>query len=807
MNFKQYTLLFLSSLLLAPILDTKACGYYDDESQYTAMMFRAVPSEMASMRPFFYASSSRYDWQQPLISDENSTDRHRNCVEWLAQCDKTVSIDDILLIQYETSPAMFEAAYKSGSWNEYFPNNTFIQFLIKPNNKALLDYMLLAKQVEETEVGNSSKFEDWDNVNRYYNNSDDDVPSTPKGKLYATALERIDKTSNKFLKERYAFQLCRFYYQFGSEQQAIETYNKYFGTPNPKSLMNTWSLLFCAMSTDILDNHHEANRLYTHVFMNSNEKKHKIERVFNSTDSIADSFSNREKSIANTIIALRNPSKCIDLIVAANEQDASNPYIPFLVMREINKLEDWLITPVFFDKYSVTSGDPFRCAYINPWVKEDDDNENSESEDTENTEARLQAENLATDTQYLTQLKTLVQKLHSSAKGETRDFYSISLAHLSLLQENAGEAQKYLNMISAKANPSILLQKNIENIWIAIRTKDIHSREFKSIFTKNIADLERVKSPGFDNQKMLYTLTLSLANEYLKIDDRVYGNLMRMKADEYNGTTYWWYNSSDSYYLMQYFDRNANISDMNKLIALLEDDSKSEYDTYLCNQRLNSIDGYKDLKGTIALRNNDLQLAHSTFASMHQDYWAQTNLSYHNYLNEDPFKPKGLGRNKDRRFDYKFNKTDFVQTLIDLEKKGDTESYIQLGNAYFNMTYWGNSWLMTSYAWSTYDTSYSNVECLPQWMQNYMTASRAADFYKKALKSASTNEQKAYTNLMLHYINRLDYSFVAKNLANKYKQSALDYRTNFDKFRQTSTYKTYNCSGIEYFLTGNASRN
>lgn len=802
MKSKIYILLLLANLLALPTLKVNACGYYESEADYRAMMFRVMLPHMTNMRPFFYTMKDNYyinhvnDNISDLDTDPNQDDRYRNCREWLSQCDKTVLLSDIYKIQYETGGEVFVKAYNGNSWNEIFPENTFIGFLIRKENKELLDYMLFAKQMELTEIGSNNRFEEWGDTKGYYYHTDEIDYSHNKGKLFQQAQSRIDRVKSQFLKDRYAFQLCRLSYQLYHFERAIQTYDKYFKQIDPKNLMNIWACLFKAQSLDGLGLHVEANRSYCQVFANSNEKKFRCVQMYNREMPYNNTFSDKEKSIAITIAALRDPGRVVDSIRSAYQFDKTNPYIPFLVLREINKLEDWMITPLFYDKYSFYNDDPFKCAYSSPWMEKEPD----EQADT------LQAENLKTDMQYISQLKESIGIFSSNTTGDIKDFYTMGLAHLSLLQENSTEAKKYLSRISDKANPSIKLQMNLENIWMAIKTQDINSKSFQNTFTKNIIDLERVQSPRYDNHHMLYTLTLALANEYLKKDNIVYGNLMRMKADTYRGSSWWYYSpeNTDSYYLMGYFDNNASVADMDKLIELINKKNKSSFEVYVCNQKLNSVDAYKDLKGTIAFRNNDLELAYKTFASMPQDYWQRIGLNYAMILNEDPFIPKGLGKNKDRSFDYKFNKTDFVKSLIDLQKEENADNYIKLGNAFFNVTYWGNSWMMTRYMWSsTTDLYYSEIDCLPQWMKNYMTASLAQDYYKKALKIAKNNEQKAYANLMLHYINRLDYNYVAKQYKDVYKHNAIAYGIDFNTYSQTNFYETYNCLSIENFLLVN----
>jgi len=263
------------------------------------------------------------------------------------------------------------------------------------------------------------------------------------------------------------------------------------------------------------------------------------------------------------------------------------------------------------------------------------------------------------------------------------------------------------------------------------------------------------------------------------------------------------------YPTLEYFDYNATTSDIDQLINLLEKKDKTAFEEYLCNQPFAPINAYKDLKGTIAFRNNDLQLAYKTFSSMPKDYWQKSNgLYFSDYLNEDPFVAKGLRDAKYRKFDYKFNKADFVKQLIDLQKQAETDKnsradcYIKLGNAFFNTSYFGNSWMMSRYNWSTeYEYYADNMECLPQWYRDYLTAAVARKYFEMVLKEAANDEQIAYASLMLYHIYRSQYYAGwerrnygdCMNLAKQHCQQ-------FFRYQNTTTFRMYECPGMKAFL-------
>ncbi|MCL1937112.1 MAG: hypothetical protein FWF52_01790 [Candidatus Azobacteroides sp.] len=783
MKSKIFILLFLSKLLYGSYgFEAKACGYIELPEEIRMMMFRAQLPEMKALQMFYYTPNEYYT-DEP---DPQQNDRFRNCVEWQNQLGKSVSWDDIYVILYKTEPNEFIEAYNNGQLKTLYPKNTFVEQLSIPSNKNCMDYLLLAKKVESTERSISGgRFESWDSI---YGEADETSYTAQKRNYYLEASKYLTNAKNTFLKERYAYQVCRLGYQLKKYADVEQTYDTYFKELKPESsLMNVWSLLFKAISIDVLGQKQEANQLYALVFDRCDEKKFRCIQLFNGEEDIPFDIDAHLQGVMYVMQMINYPGKALDSLKVIYNLDAESAYLPFLIMREINKLEDWIFTP----EYYVSNYGADHCY----------------EQTAESNEQTM--ENLRTDLQYLDSLKNFVTVLRENAQQDKKDFYSMALAHLSLMQENDSEAQKYLSSIPKKAAPGILLQKKLENVWLAIHTQNISKPAFKDYFVQHIAALQNLSVENFDNNKMLYSLTLKLSKEYLKKNDIVTADLLQMKSEYYRTfpEEYYYYRYYQDYYyqVIQQFDMNASVADIDQLIALLSNNKKSKFELFLCDQPIGSIDAYKDLKGTLAFRKNDLKTAYETFASMPQDFWEKT-YEFATYLNEDPFFPKGLKKKRD--FTYRFNKTDFVKTLLDLEegakkdKNLQAANYLKLGNAFFNCSYWGNSWMMTSYSQSILDVDFDKPNCASDWeIKNYYTCDRAASYYKKALESDATQEEKAFATLMLYKCNFLKYFY--SNTYAKEKNAAREYALAFNStFKNTQTFKDFSCPGINNFLAG-----
>ncbi len=474
----------------------------------------------------------------------------------------------------------------------------------------------------------------------------------------------------------------------------------------------------------------------------------------------------------------------------------------FLVMREVCKIEDWLLSTVYWKSEEGTLG----CK----------DKESSEYQKWWDGDAAKK--NQETDMKYLIRLKGFIQKLRTNTTNQSdKDYYAIALAHLSLLEENKPDAVKYLSAISLKADKSILIQKAIEDAWILLKTEDVTTTRFKAQYIEKLKtirthlpeeDTDNDPSADFcyDNSRIYFTLNLALANEFYKKGDIVSMCLLKTAYDfeknypkDYEIPAF----ASSYYSKLRLFDLYASTADMDKLIALIEKKDKTDFEKLLCNQPFNKIDAYRDLKGTIAFRNNDLKLAYKIFASMDQQFW-KDNYEYSMYLNEDPFVPKFLKSKRD--FNYKFNKTEFVKSLLDLEaltqgkdRKKAADAYLKLGHAFYNTTYVGNSWMMMSYGWSAgdgYYTSNYKETCTSVWLKNYKTPALAKAYYQEAYSNAQNKEQKAYATLMLVGCHSLLES------SSENKRALARYAGEYDRLyrKQTLFDKQNECCGYEAFV-------
>lgn len=794
MKLKVFLIGLIVSLFFCK--ESIACGYYVMDWENRPMTFRATLPSISSMQSFWYTTASRF---YTLSSDQLSNDRNRNVSEWQKATSLDVKADDIYTIQYETSPDVFVGSYETSGLKDWSATNTLIAYLLKNRkNKDILEYLVFAKEVERSEIGTEYadlQFEDWSGSNPTGYGYDGDE----KVNLLKRAQTKFKEVKSSFLKDRYAFQIVRLGWQTRNYETSVNMFKSHFGEAKPNNLMSAWSGLFCAMSLDRLNRKPEANRMYVQAFDNCDEKKLRCVQLYNDTVKAPSWFTAKEKSVDAVMRSIQYPGRELERMQQIYTWDKDSKYMPLLVMREVCKLEDWLLSNIYWKSEEGTLGCKSKeNADYTRWF-----------EDTAKN-------NQETDMKYLVRLKDFIAKMRVNTRDQSyKDYYAIALAHLSLLEENKPDAIKYLSAVSSKAEESIQIQKAIEDAWIWVKTEDVTTNNFKTQYLSKLKTIrkylpeedkdERCWDPSYGNSRVYFTLNLALANELFKKGDVVSMCLLKTAYDfeqaypkDYELPVF----ASSYYAKLRLFDMYASTSDMDKLIALIQKKDKTDFEKFLCNQPLNKIDSYRDLKGTIAFRNGDLKLAYETFKSMDQNFW-KDNYEYSMYLNEDPFVPKFFKLKRD--FSYDFNKTEFVKSLLDLEsdakgknKKKAADAYLKLGHASYNTSYYGNSWMMMSYGWSAgggYYTPNPKETCTSMWITNYNKPVQTVNYYQRAYDLAQNKEQKAYATLMLvNCYALLDSSTQNKALITKYANeynSLYRYKTLFDKHNECFGYDAF----------------
>lgn len=766
---------FSSLFLVLSVQVAMACGWSVSPETSRLALFKAQRDGFFKLTPFYYSADNYYS-----TNTVSGVDQELNCLEWKKKLGSQINSKDVYTILYETDAEKFETAYETKSLKKTFEKNSFIEALLLPKNKALLQYILFAKKLEYNS-NPDVKWESWETVG--YGSKDHKLADVSDFE------KKIKTAKDPFLKQRYAFLTLRYSFYASDKNEVIRLYDTYFAD-HRNTILEPWALYYKALCVESLP---LQNYLLSKVFATCEEKSFAVLQHYNwklTTETWVLAQNDEERSVILAIESLRNPAPDLKTIEEVYKLSPNSLYLSFLIGREINKLEDWIFTPQY-----TNNGSPSVVFDGTAWYE---------------NYAKAKEENLNKDILHLRALEYFLISIREQTSGEQKDYITAAIAQLCFMGDEIDLGKKYTGMISEKANASIQMQKNIQLALVALKQDDLRNEKVQNQLFKYFDFVESLVETDHGLFKNLYSLYRIASEDFAKQGDRVTSGLLAMKSDFKNEGEYSIYNTPYFYNYIGYFDRNnATVADIDRLIALQQKKDKTPFETYICSGTIASnVNYYKDLKGTIAFRNTDLELAYKTFSDMPKDFW-EKNYAYKDYLNENPFTPKILQSDKERKFDYRFNKAEFIGQLIQLKKQNTASANLKLAHAYFNVSYLGNSWMMTAYDWTSgesyVDYVYGdNSENEKRYQKgNYYNLTMAKMYYEKALKMSKNNNEKALASLMIFECNYYNHyaSIISAEEEEKNPFRAGQELINFySVYKTTPTFKKYNCPLLKAFI-------
>ncbi len=539
------------------------------------------------------------------------------------------------------------------------------------------------------------------------------------------AISLSKKTTNAILKRRYNYLAIRMSYYGGFSDDIKKMYFQNFASKSPEDAIDYWSMFFYAM---VCDSERETALKFASVFANSSEKRYAVQlnafRAFPLDKLISEISDSQEK--ANilawyTSSSLNHNSFQLDQIYSL---DPKNKCLPFLIEREIEKIEDWILTPYYSNFEYSFSG-------------------NSLNKETENYVKKRVEE----DRKYALTFRDWLLKINKN------DAYSkLQIAYLTFLGNESSTAES-ISSIDVGQNESLIRFKNIVQSLNTIRISKIKNLS-NSLLQKTITEEYVKKNNHFlfavaremeyaDNTNDCAYL-LSFVNQYSE-------NLVEESFGEvfWRSSYYRMIGFQDYYYeYFLYLDASYSVQQVENLIVDLDKTSttESQFDAWKKSLVLKDKERLYDLVGTKYVRQDNLPKALEAFKNVSDQTWKRNDLYYTSYLKSNTFAANFYSEyDNDLDDTVAYTKKEIVSKIIEYKANfekfsGTKKAYYAflLGNAYFNMTQYGNSWMMRRYAWSIRKL---NADLEDE--EEYFSCTKAIEYYLLAHDNAEENQSKA----------------------------------------------------------------
>lgn len=748
-------LLTVLSALAVGAQPLTACGPHLDIDETRYALFRNGLNGYEGLEAFYYTEN----FLNNNISDPQGLDYRRNCEEWRRYAgDADMNIEHIYAIQYETEPEVFLDAYRRNDWSA-FRKNGFIKWLTHPRRKRAMAYMVLAKEAEQTQFGSEDIWSA-------------DIGSPQRDSAIRAVAEKslsmARKTKDNFLKERYAFQAVKMAYyasftrENGSAVPYMEAYEKYIRNGN--SVVKGWAVYFCGLMEPVNSEAYVSRLL--RAFDWSEEKKVPVyNQLYNIKEEVY-AAGKKDPSLQEASLVVFGAMTFGRNLQQVRQIYSINPeskYLPFLISREINKVENW-----------IWSYDLLKFNNLNEDL-------------TINTSYGTNRKN---DYTYLDDLLAFIEK--AEAEGKTDPLFTrLALVHLLNLKGRYADAGKVLARLSVPASSRYHDQFLIERVIVTAKTENILVNDTKLRLAADLQLLKdqqdaviKKKAPYWADELSpeemddMQELMVFLSYCYKERGDIVTAGLLRQKANVpsneygYMQWSYWYYqeeepeargiNTANDYYSIAYFDKHAAVEDVYNLIMFKHKQQKNKFEQLLEPVKWADDDMFYDLIGTKYLREQQYEMALQVFEKMDPAFW-ETQYAYKEYLPSRSIFDLGTYAPWDLRAYAAYPATSKVAVLRDIVKVNrelempalkparKAELLRLLGNARLNMTYNGHFWMMISYGKydkETYEekddifryTFYPNTI---KYGADYYRNSLAVETFRQALQLAPDKESKA----------------------------------------------------------------
>lgn len=702
-------ILVLSSLFVSQKI-TNGCGGDWDLDELRVVLFKPTLLKADAYRPFFYSKKYLYDWGDNKI--DSGPD---NIEDWQQQTDSEIDKKDISDIVYNCEIVELNKVIthlKKGTklkLSNELNNNRFLFHLIKKKDIETLDYLVFAKRCEP----HVKQFDYWETPERN---------EIEMQKLSLEAEKKIPLLKNKNIKLRYAYQAQRLAHYTNKFKDCLRIYEKHIAPMANETYVSYAALSLKAGALKRTGKINEANFIFSLLFDKCTSLRVLAFQNYVALNAIETNkttmlcIDDHQKATIHTLNALKTTAFNIDELKHVVKIEPKSSFAEILLIREINKIEDEILLPKNSAKIEYRSYKGYSNLIAEEPTKE--------------------------ELNYLAELKVYVLGIAESKNTQNPTLWYLSASYLAILQNNLSEAEdllksaEKLNALNDRLEAQLYLQK----ILIQLNGATSVSEKLEDELVDNLIWLQDYARKKDNNFESCYQeVMMMLAKKYMAKDDFTKSIICLEKSGKGN------------YLADELLDVDANQKEIDKIIELIKKPKKTAFEIFITSKISYDQNYFNHLQGTKYLRVHDFVKAAEKFNLLPDDFF--TKEPYTTYLAANPFADLLFDTHAPTKQDtITYNKLTFAKRMVELEKlaksdkKNAAQHYYTLANGFYNMTYYGNSWLLVHDYWGSTGWSYSDK--LASSGDDYYDCKKAEEYYLKAQKASKDNEFKARCEFM-----------------------------------------------------------
>lgn len=702
-NFKQIITIGLGIscfiiLLCLPTKISKGCGPYVDRTFYGYSFLNPNIIDLDAPKAPYFAGFEKIYQQLKPTEDIQQKD---NLTEWNERFCNVAKLVDLQFIIYKASLTQMRRLkalirQKNSGLTGQLAGNTFARHLHQNKCEEAVDYLIFAKRCEPHVIARSS----WSPAQR---------DTVAMQFLIKDGRKAFKKTKSHYFKLRYAYQLIRLAHYKKDYLQTLALYEDLLPKiDNKPSLIEDWIDGHKAGALMGLGRNVEASYLYSKIFQKTPSKRVTAYQSFSikSDEEWAACLrlcqTDEERTTLYALRANDPNSLAVEDMGAIYHINPKNEYLEFLLVREIQKLEKDLL------------GGDFNKKKKNNWRY--------------HKIPRKQAG------KNLLDLLKLVLLVGEENKVQTPALWQIAEGYLELLGGDYYAAKNTLGHLKGTIKDEVLIEQLEALIMVA-----------------NIDGLEAV-NPEMENLIVDYERT-ALFTKYPDFGKFVKDKLAYLyHAQGFEGKAF-----LEEHTLTE-LRYNPQLGLIEELIAICQKAKRSrlEDEMVLKSDGVTTIESdLWDLKGTYYLGQMQLESALEAYHQMPRKDRADYGLF-------NPFREMPVDCVNCRIIDTAgYSKTIVLELILEFEykAKADLEKaasyYYQMGNALYNMTYFGYEWEVADYfrsgsSWYGLKTGEAVFEARGAPFGNHETVNCSLPlyYYDKAFRLSKNSELGARAAFM-----------------------------------------------------------
>ncbi|MBK6338823.1 MAG: hypothetical protein IPF63_04280 [Bacteroidetes bacterium] len=542
-----------------------ACSWYDPDEEYYNLFDQHLLADK-SLTPFLLTYGSQY-YGQSYYGDKEVEEIDYNIKEWSNFFDKKIVDADLNYLVYESSNSELSKILATNSFSKAPSELQHAEFLIGKGRESL-EYLIFAKKCEQWAILGQN--DDWS-----YNRKKMDKPTFMATAKIGNLL--FDKTKDKDLKVRIAYQLVRLSHYAGFNDDAVRYFNTYMEPIGLKNLIYFYALEQKGGALFNQNKFAEAAYTFVKVFENTPDRKiscynsFRISSDLHFSDALKLCKTNDEKASLYAMRGYQNFSNALKEMENIYAIAPNSNKMELLAIRDINKAERELM------ELGVNYGEDPKFLIFSPPLKA-----------------------------YMKKMILFSEKVISEKKVKRLDFWNTYLAHLYFLNQQYEQSQNACKSIVTEDKAIKEQAKRTEFSAYLANLKFISSAEESLIFNHFMNKITE------DEQQFMYEL---LGHKYLEQKDYAKAFLC--------------HNEVNSLY------PNHDLKIIEALFDFVEKPSKNKLEAKLLGDKLgdekHALNVLNDLKGTYFLFTEDFIDALIYFRKVPSNFKILDNYTRYNY--------------------------------------------------------------------------------------------------------------------------------------------------------------------------------